>query len=210
VFERFVANFRLSPDGQGPGEPWLDPRLSSAAGYSEFAERFAGCTFENGLYRFSDATSGPHSAMWFADVFPEFAERACPFGYDWLGRLFALDTARVDQGETLVLIAEPGTGEVLEVPWSFCGFHESLDDLREPALAASFFDAWAQGNPDFLPIEYGECAGYRVPLFLGGKDNMENLELIDMDVYWSFCGQLRQGTLELPEGTSIRQVSVEP
>ena len=48
-----------------------------------------------------------------------------------------------------------------------------------------------------------------MPLFLGGRDEIHNLELVDMDVYWSICGQLRLGTRKLPEGTTIQQVSYE-
>ncbi|WP_434798222.1 T6SS immunity protein Tdi1 domain-containing protein [Terrisporobacter vanillatitrophus] len=32
--------------------------------------------------------------------------------------------------------------------------------------------------------------GYKVPLFLGGEDDISNLEEIDMEVYWSVTGQL--------------------
>jgi hypothetical protein len=42
----------------------------------------------------------------------------------------------------------------------------------------------------------------------GGKDTVDNLEVIDLEVYWSLCGQLRQGTRNLLPGTSIGQVSI--
>jgi hypothetical protein len=102
---------------------------------------------------------------------------------------------------------EPGTGDALEVPWPFALFHEQLNDLREPGLAAGFFSEWARANPGLVPVKPGECVGYRVPLFLGGKDTVDNLEMIDLEVYWSMCGQLRQGTKGLPAGASFRQVS---
>ena len=208
MYDRFITCFSLVPPGQTARSPWLDPRLTSATGYTELADRFAGCTFENGLYRLHDDATGPRSAALIADAFAEFAERACPFGYDWLGSQFALDSGRVEDGEALVLILEPGTGEALEVPLSFGAFHEELDDYREPALAAGFFANWAKVNPDRLPLRASECAGYRVPLFLGGADVVDNLELIDLHVYWSLCGQLRLGTRHLPPGASIGQVSL--
>jgi hypothetical protein len=58
---------------------------------------------------------GPLNASAINGAFPDFATRACPFGSDWLGRLFAVDSARVENGEPLVLMMEPGTGEVLEI-----------------------------------------------------------------------------------------------
>jgi hypothetical protein len=195
VFESFASSFALLPVDQAPGSPWLDSRLASVAGYSELAGRFAGCTFENGLYRLHDAGTGPQSAGLLAEAFPEFASRACPFAYDWLGSQFALDSGRVQDGEPLVLLLEPGTGEALELPMSFAGFHEQLHDYREPALAAEFFSSWAQANAHRLPLRPSECVGYRVPLFLGGADALDNLEVSDLDVYWTLCGQLRQGTM---------------
>jgi hypothetical protein len=45
-----------------------------------------------------------------------------------------------------------------------------------------------------------------VPLFLGGADDVSNLERSDLAVYWSLCGQLRRHTVELPPATRIHGV----
>jgi hypothetical protein len=66
--------------------------------------------------------------------------------------------------------------------------------------------ARARANPGLLPLSSSQCAGYKVPLFLGGKDSLENLEVIDLEVYWSLSGQLRDGARVLPPGSSIGQV----
>jgi Domain of unknown function (DUF1851) len=98
-----------------------------------------------------------------------------------------------------------------EVP-SKLGGAEQVDDRRRAliaflsALAASFFASWARANPELLPLGAMQCAGYKVPLFLGGKDSVDNLEIVDLEVYWSLSGQLREGTMVLPPGTSVRQV----
>jgi hypothetical protein len=206
MLDRFAASFRLEPPGQVAGSPWTDQRLLAVAGYRELAGRFAGCSFENGLYRLHDQVSGPRGESWIAGAFPRFASRACPFGYDWLGRQFAVDSSRVEGGEPLVLLFEPGTGAVLEIPFSLARFHEQLDELREPALAVSFFASWARANPELVPLAGMQCVGYKVPLFLGGKDHLDNLEVTDLDVYWSLLGQLRQGTQVLPPTTAISDV----
>lgn len=192
--ERFAASFQVVPGGQVTGPLWCDDRLLAITGYRELARRFAGCSFENGVYRLHDARTGLPADALIAETFPQAASRACPFGYDWLGRQFAVDSARLDRGELLVLLLEPGTGQVLEIPFSFSGFHDQLDEVREPALAASFFAAWAEAHPDRLPLELAQCVGYKVPLFLGGKDVVDNLGVVDLDVYWSISGQLRQRT----------------
>jgi Domain of unknown function (DUF1851) len=208
VFERFVERFPLLPPGQVAESAWLDPRLRAATGYEDLAGRFAGCTFENGLYRLHDAESGPRAAALVAEAVPTIAARSCPFAYDWLGRQFAVDAQRVEAGESLVLLIEPGTGTALEVPMTFESFHENLDDYREPALAGSLFLEWAQTNPDRLPLKRTECVGYRVPLFLGGPDTVDNLDVSDLEVYWSLYGQLYQRTRGLQPGTAVGGVSI--
>ena len=37
---------------------------------------------------------------------------------------------------------------------------------------------------------YKNCVGYKVPLFLGGKDAISNYEETDMEVYWSISAQI--------------------
>jgi hypothetical protein len=204
MFERFLQSFRVSPAGQAVGRPWSDARLTSAAGYRELAARLAGCSVEDGLYRFHDAASGPSAVRMIAEAFPEFAGPTAPFGYDWLGRQFAL------AGPQLVLLFEPGTGIALDVPASFASFHEQeLVDHHDAALASEFFETWSAANPNALPLARDRCVGYRVPLFLGGSDAIENLEVDDRDVYWSMCAELRRGVSRLTPGSPIRGLEIE-
>lgn len=208
LFERFAATFDGGRSEGSSGEPWLHERLVADDGYQAFSARYAGWTFNDGLYRFHDSNSGPAAATAIGDAFPAFAERAAPFAFDWLGRQFALDSTRWNAGRQQVLLLEPGTGDVLEVPQTFTGFHdEELIDYREPALAESFFKRWQRSDAASLVLGFNRCAGYRVPLFLGGSDTVDNLETIDIDVYWTLCGQLREGIRRLPPGTSIGQIA---
>lgn len=208
MFERFRAALAARRDPGLAGPPWLPADLVVARGYAEFAAAFAGASFAGGLYRTHDALSGPRAWAAVREGFPELAHRACPFGYDWLGRQFALDAERVENGQRLVLLIEPGTGESLEIPVSFEAFHEAeLVDYADAALATEFFEALADKHPEWIPIARDACIGYRVPLFLGGQDVVDNLEVTDLDVYWSICGQLRLGALKLPPGTTISGVT---
>jgi hypothetical protein len=208
MFDRFRAEYApLRGDGSG-GSGWQHESLASVDGYSDFASEFAGATFAGGLYRVHDAESGPLALMLISETFPEFAGRTCPFGYDWLGRQFAVDSGRVAGGQPQVLLLEPGTGEALEIPLAFGGFHdEELVEYADAALATDFFETWSAANAGRLPLRRDQCVGYRVPLFLGGQDVVDNLELSDIEVYWSVCGQLRRGVRTLPPGTSINEVA---
>lgn len=208
MFERFRAEYSPLRDSVAGVQAWQDDRLAEVYGYRDFVPEFTGATFGGGVYRIHDYRTGTQALTLIADAFPEFAARACPFGYDWLGRQFAVDSGRVVGGQPQVLLLEPGTGEALEIPLSFGAFHdEELIEYADAALATAFFEAWSVANRSGLPLGRDQCVGYKVPLFLGGQDVVANLELTDVDVYWSICGQLRRGVLDLPPGTTINEVA---
>lgn len=209
MFERFSSLFTADV-GVPQGGVWHDTALEAVAGYAELMGRFAGCSFDGGLYRLHSAVSGPIGQELAAAAFPEFAERVRVFGFDWLGRQAALDFGRVAEGEPQMLLLEPGTGEALEIPVGLEWFHdEEIVDYRNEALAGEFFAQWQAAQHGDASLKVVECVGYKVPLFLGGADVLENLELTDFEVYWDFSGQLRRQTRGLPAGTPIRGITVE-
>ena len=210
MFERFHGEYASGSAPVPAGAMWRDEHLAWVDGYAAFASEFAGVSFRGGLYRVHDARTGPQALTLVAEGFPAFAARVRPFGYDWLGRQFAIDFGRIVGGQPQVLLLEPGTGEALEIPASFASFHdEELTESADAALAEEFFEAWSAGARDSLPLGRDQCVGYRVPLFLGGQDAVENLELSDLAVYWSVCAQLRQGVQPLPPETVIEGVTFE-
>ena len=118
-------------------------------------------------------------------AFPDLAGRITIVGCDWLGRVFATDSAR--DGEILML--EPGTAEALEIPVDFAEFEASeLVDNPDAALALGFYQSWREAGGAAPGLD--QCIGYRKPLFLGGADALENLELSDLSVYWSATAQV--------------------
>ena len=204
-FDAFTRAFSLLPAGQTPGPPLRDPFLLAARGYPKLAERFAGCTFDEGLYRIFDGPSGEKASQLARAVYPGGAQRLYPFGMDWLGRMFALDAARVVDGDPQITLLEIGTGDALEVPYGLVAFHdEHLIEDPEPALAVAGWDEWSERHPDTVPLPASKCVGYELPLFVGGQDNLENMELSDWEVYWTVVGQLKLRTAGLPDGTPVR------
>jgi hypothetical protein len=142
-----------------------------------------------------------------ADAFPEFGGRIECFGADWLGRQFATDTGRLVAGAPQVLMLEPGTGEALQIPVDRQAFHEE-ELVQEPDAAAaySFFQQWlAAGGPR---PDYHQCVGYQRPLYLGGVDDVANLEVVDFDVYWTISAQLLAQVRGLAPGTVINRVTI--
>lgn len=141
------------------------------------------------------------------DAFPHFAGRIGCFGADWLGRQFATDGKRVVGGEPQVLLLDVGSGEAFQIEESLAGFHErELFEAPDAAIALSLYKEWV-GCGGEAPA-YDQCVGYRRPLFLGGTDDIGNLELTDFEVYWSICGQLLEQTRHLPPGTRIGSVGI--
>lgn len=166
-----------------------------------------GQTFNHGLYRVlrEDQLVASRDAM--ECVFPEYRGRIIPFAFDWLGRHFASDLARVENGRPLVLMLEVGAGEAMEIPVSALDFHNvELVEYADDALSAPFWNQWRMGNPGDLA--FTNCVGYKVPLFLGGADVVANLEVIDLSVYVEMCGQLRGKARTLPPGQSIRNIAI--
>lgn len=173
VLEAFLSTYPISDGQPGRGE--------------SLRARYGGCTFGGGIYRVHTDKSAALAHGWIAEGFPAFAGQVSCFGFDWLGRLFAADY-RLPAQDPPVLMFEPGTGEVLEIPVEFSRFHDQeLVDEPEAALAQGFFEAASGAG---LRAAFNECVGYKVPLFLGGKDDLANLEVINIDVYWTIHAQL--------------------
>lgn len=202
MFEPFFSRFAVSPAGERGEAAWADDRLGSVVGYDELMAVAAGCSFNDGIYRLHSldtATSGQAAAV---AAFPSLDGRGAVFAYDWLGRQFALDFARLSEDQPMVLMLEPGTGEALEIPATFVEFHDTeLTDFAQSALASEFFAAWSAAHPENVPLGHSDCIGYLVPLFLGGEDAIENLEVVEFDVYWSVLSQILQQTRDHPDGS---------
>lgn len=180
----------------------LNRIFSNSSGAVEFLKNFAGKTFIEGLYRIHKVDEISKWNTIVSDVFPELEDLIVCFAYDWLGRQIALDFRRKQNDEPLIIMLEPGTGEALEIPATFMTFHEEeLVEYKDAALAVDFFNQWREKNKEVLSPN--QCVGYRVPLFVGGQDSIENLELSDIEVYWNICGQLLNKVRDLPPGTPI-------
>ena len=208
MFERFKSVFSADTGISMP--VWRDDALLTIRGYRELMEEFAGRSFDGGLYRLHSAVSGPVGQELVSRAFPEFAGRVRVFGFDWMGRQAAADFGRVDSHGPMMLVLEPGAGEALEIPVGFEWFHdEEMVDFRNELLASDFFAQWRESNRVTAPLRLDQCVGYRLPLFLGGSDTTDNLEISDFEVYWDFAGQLRKQSLEFPLQTGVRRVIPE-
>lgn len=111
MLEAFLSAFRPKP-GAEPGEPRRPWPGGSVPGFAELMAADSGRAFD-GLYRLHTETSGRAADAWIAGTFPFLHRRVHCFGFDWLGTHYALDLERVEGGEPLVELIDPGVGEVL-------------------------------------------------------------------------------------------------
>lgn len=156
--------------------------------YEDFLLYLGGRRFGNGLF---NSFSRDNINKWTEIVnaaYPTFKNSFKLFGYDWLGRCFGIDLRKNTYGN--ILMFEIGTNDILEIPCSFESFlNEEIILYSDACLAETFFNEWMQFSKE--AILYGRCAGYKIPLFLGGEDTLENLENCDMEVYWSIITQIK-------------------
>lgn len=154
-----------------------------AHGFSDFVSRLGGASFGSGLYRIHSPDDMRKWTGIVESVFPTYRGRITCFAYDWLGRQFGLHHDRLIEGQAQTLLFDPGFQEVLEIPCSFETLHRAeLPEYSDEALAARFHAQWLASGGAAPAL--GQCIGYRVPPKIGGKDEVENLEVIDMEVYW--------------------------
>jgi hypothetical protein len=152
-------------------------------------KKFGGKSFNKGIYRLFASSDIVKWNEIVTNMFPSFRNKIMVFGYDWLGRIFAATYKNVPKKNEQVILFEPGTGEALEIPCNLLEFHnDEIVTYANACLSQTFFDSWFETNPQILRRD--QCVGYGKMLFLGGEDIVENLEIIDMDVYWSICSQV--------------------
>lgn len=166
-----------------------------------------GRSFGGGMYRVHTPESGVVADSWVASAFPAYEGRVACYGYDWLGRQFAIDTQRgAAEGSFMV---EIGFAEVLWNPVSFDQMHgRDMADIANEIFAGDFLASWRKAGGKVPGLS--ECVGYRKPPFLGGADELDNLQLTDLETYWTIMGELCRKVADLPEGTQISGITLEP
>jgi hypothetical protein len=201
MFELFRQNF--SVDQQVPGRGLNEADTDAVDDtFTRFMREYSGCSFNQGVYRIIRSEDVKSWTALVADAFPSFRGRILCFGFDWMGDVFALDASRRVDGEPMVLLMEPGTGEALEIPRCFVDFHDvELVEDSDAALNATNYIRWL--DQGYSPPTYGQCVGYKTPLFLGGKDDFNNMHATDMRLYWEATGQILNQVRELPPDTEV-------
>lgn len=166
-----------------------------------FTEVFSGKEFGDGAFKVFKKEEIEKWNGVVREMFPDFLMGFCLFGYDWLGRFYATDIT-----ENVIFVFDPSTNETMELFCQFAFFvNKTLPKSANDILALKLYKKYLKDNRK--PV-YSSCVGYKVPLFLGGEDTLENYEETDMEVYWSILAQIIDKIKNMPDGTVIDNFSI--
>lgn len=173
-----------------------------AENVSNFIKIFSGQEFGQGIFRVveKDDIEKWHDVV--LEMFSDFQETFLLFGYDWLGRFFA-----TNEIENAVFLFDSSTNNILTLEIDFSSFvNKMLPKHAKDILDLNVYKKWIKKNN---PPQYSNCIGYKIPLFLGGKDSIHNFEECDMEVYWSISAQIISQIKNKADGTVIDSFSIE-
>jgi hypothetical protein len=169
---------------------------------STFFMNNGGASYDKGIFRIHCKSSSFYWTNIVTEFFPKYKDKICCFGFDWMGRQFALDLKDANKN----YLFDPATGEDFELQQSLNGFfNEELVNYRDDTLVPDDFTfVMHKLGLDILPPD--KCIGYKKLLFLGGKDDLDNTEVIDMDVYWDLNYKIYSKINKMEEGSIIDKI----
>ncbi len=191
--EAFNERYRPDHGASGPFLAWARKDTLRLLDYepalfTDFMQSQARASYERGLFRVLGIRTRPSIVGWngpegWRADWPEHATRLVVFAYDWMGRLYGLDTSRVLQREPLVARLDPGNGEVFVSDTSFAEF--LLADVvhyGDDLMDCHRFTDWLRSDGG-RPLRETEFLGYRTPLFVGGRETRANREIVRLEEY---------------------------
>jgi hypothetical protein len=196
MYKSFSKEYKTSNDISGQSDKGLvlDGSWNQYLGLTELFTKFEGKGFNSGIYRVLNTSDVEYWASILREAHPALEPNIIPFGYDWLGRVFAVNTDIQNTEEPEILLFCPFTGDILQLPFSPLEFHNEI--LHEPEdiealLEKELFDEFTSNNPCSL-LAHNTCVGLNIPLFLNGNLDPENMKVVKMVSYWEITSQLIQ------------------
>lgn len=200
--ENFTGRYAVSSRRDSAGRSrWFTQTAGSHPDFAALIEKLGGCVFENGLYRVHSPEASEKWSIAAGEAFPEFGGMIAVFGQTWQGNQFAIKLA--DTSAVLLLMI--GSGEAFEITDTIEQAHEvEFTEYADESLSIELWKQWLSSGG--APPDFNQCVGFVNPLFLGGSNDVGNLELSDTEVYWDITAQLLKQARALPPGTKIARV----
>lgn len=195
MLDSLIKKFPITARRAGGGGNDLPELLRDLLG------EFGGATLSDGFYRFHTAESCQAGNTACAGLVRGFEGRFHVFAFDWLGRHLAVDL-RPATAEGKVIAVDPGAAQHLATGCTFGEWHDAVAGRDDP-LAYCLYQEWRDANPSAGALQFDQAIGYKVPVFLGGTDEVANLEIIDLGVYFKLCTQLARSARTTRAGSTI-------
>ena len=130
-----------------------------------------------------------------AEYFSDLNNQLYCFAITWQGCVMAINLANDE-----VYLFDPATAEYFSIEdTSLAEFWgESFHEIEHEAFYPEDFQATLSAL-GLRSVPENQGIGHKISLFLGGKDEMENLELIDTEVLWETQIQIAETINEIPE-----------
>jgi len=146
-------------------------------------------------------------------------------GKDW-ARLLSAWVGLIPESFTLWLVNRFGDAflvlddesvHILDVgAGSFTGLADNREHFAQLIDAGDNANSWLMTPlvdecAKALPaLSESQCYGFKVPPMLGGEYSLANVEPTDLAVHYSLLAQIYMQTKDLPDGTPIAGVKLEP
>lgn len=218
LLDAFDAALSPDPGAAGPAVGWTARDTKALTGreiplFTVFMAERARTSVGAGLLRFLLPASSPSIEGWngqggWHSDWPSFPGGAA-FASDWLGRVYLFADGKPKGDEPRVARFDPATAEREVFDATFGEFvGDAMPRLWRDLLSVDILDAW-RGAGGAMPA-VDACVCHKIPLVLGGSDDVSNLEISPLVVWVSLSGQIHEQVKDLPPGTPISGVSLRP
>lgn len=174
--------------------------------YKELLLDCGGKSYDNGLYTIHTFKDSLHWTDLLSIYFKKFNGEIISFGHDWMGRQYCVPV----KSKECILIFDPATLEDFYVDEDLFFFHDNI--LANDKIGFLALDLFEEGlnHLKINSIQYSQCLGFKTPLFLNGKEDVTNYQISDLDVYWDVEYQLFNQVNNLPNGTQVDKIIINP
>jgi hypothetical protein len=174
--------------------------------YTELLLDCGGMSFDNGLYTIHTFEDSIKWTNLLSKYFAKSQDSFLSFGHDWMGIQYCVSR----NTNECIYIYDPATHEEFLVDENLLDFHNTvLPNSKEDNLASDLFSE-ALKYLKIERIDYKDCLGFKVPLFLNGKEEVSNYEICDIEFYWDNQFQIYNQIKDFPDGTHINNTTLIP
>ena len=185
-YDKFFGVYKLTKSLAGDPPLVRDPMAIKGIGKLKVG------TYNDGIYTIVSREEAEKLLPLVESVFPHIKGQIDIIAVDWMARVFAVDASAKDaSGLSTVSCYDLAAPSSFFTDSNFDEFHEQVAVDQQYALFnINQYEDWIKGNAP--PSDGVSCVGYKIPLFLGGEDALENQELSDRSVYLHILAEMHR------------------